>query len=385
MRTRIFVFLAVSFVLFALAKPDAGVGANEQEIDPQRDFRERLERLAKLPPDACLASARWEKGWNPEDTEYNLFSRGADIIVQELNAPSANHKSAKEGASDALSRLEGFSGKINAEWPEDNRFHYEVLDVPPILVVKMTVRTSATYFAFAVPEQDASGKANLRWQEVGSDDMSLQQDSPRSLVELFPLQRGPSGNARFLARMEPFGCAGSTGIVYDGREWDPEGIGGLSQIISQTGSLGLDDQVAGFEWVGHLQTEGQLVTLPYCWFSAIDTWDNPSLCAADTYDLSGDDVRFQSRVFNRPDLVPIAKVIEYAQHRDYGAVEAYCSSRRLAFDLVQNFPAQFFADDLRITKTGSGRERVEMGDDPIYRFDVEEHARGWVVSNFAIE
>src|ERR1017187_3212938 len=90
---------------------------------------------------------------------------------------------------------------------------------------------------------------------------------------------------------------------------NPEGNGDLELIIKQAGALGLDDKVPGFAQIGEFRTVGSSITLPYCWFSPIDTWDNPSLCAVDSYDLSGDRVRFRSHTYNRPDLVPVAKAL----------------------------------------------------------------------------
>jgi hypothetical protein len=385
MNVRIFAVLALSFVAFSLLRPEQRVGAQDQQIDPERDFQERLVRMSKLPPDACMASAEEEKTWNPADSEYRLFSRGAEVVEQALNAADASSESAKARASEALEKLEKMSGEVNAAWPEENRFHFEVLDIPPALAVKMRIRTSATYFVFAAPAEDASGNPNLRWQRVGSDDAPFEQESARSLIELFALRRGPSGNGRFLARIEPFGCAGSIGVVYDAREWNPEGLGRLDQIIKQTGSLGLDDQVPGFEWIGDLKTDGDLITLPYCGFSSIDTWDNPSLCAVDTYDLSGEGVQFVSRDYNRPDLVPIAKAIEFAQQHDYAALLGYCASSEVARDMVRELGPHFYAEDVRVTPTGNRRERVELGDDGTFQFDVEQRGDRWVVVAFHME
>jgi len=39
--------------------------------------------------------------------------------------------------------------------------------------------------------------------------------------------------------------------------------------------------VHGFAQIGEFRAEGSSINLPYCWFSPIDTWDNPSLCAID--------------------------------------------------------------------------------------------------------
>jgi len=112
-------------------------------------------------------------------------------------------------------------------------------------------------------------------------------------------------------------------------------MGTLREIIEQDGAFGLDDEVPGFAQIGELQTQGALMTLPYCWFSALDTWDNPSLCAVDTYDVARDKVRFETRRYNRPDLVPIAKAIEHARRRpanDPGAERRRARRARLRAD-----------------------------------------------------
>jgi hypothetical protein len=146
----------------------------------------------------------------------------------------------------------------------------------------------------------------------------------------------------------------------------------------------LDDKVPGFEQIGTLRTSGSLITLPYCRFSPIDTWDNPSLCIVDTYDISADDVRFRSRAYNRPDLAPVAKAIEYAEQRDYRAVRGYCASSEVAHRLVRDLPPYVFADDLRVTHTGKDKERVELGDPQTYRFEVEKLSGRWQVVAFSV-
>jgi hypothetical protein len=385
MRPRILIAVALSVCAFSVLKPDMRVAAEAEQLDLQQDFRQRLQKLAVLSPDPCGPPSPREKEWTPADSEFRLFSRAADIVTGALNAASTNDGSPKERAAVALRKLEEASTEINTDWPEDNRFHFQILDVPPLLVVKMEFRTSAKFFAFGVPHEEVSEKAQPVWHRVGSDDVSFEQESARSLIELFELHRGPSGNARFLARIEPFGCAGSIGVVYEAREWNPEGIGSLEKIIHQSGALGLDDNVEGFPQIGELQTEGTLITLPYCRFSAIDTWDNPSLCAVDMYDLSGDDVKFQSRAYNRPDLVPVAKAIEYAQERDFAAARGYCASPEIADRLVRELPPHFFAMDIHVNATGKSSERVELGDGPVYWLDVEERQGSWVVMDFGQE
>jgi hypothetical protein len=364
-----------SLVLLFVA---CGVWASAQQPDPLADFRQALHKLADFSPEFCDPPD--PKGEYPEKVEESVFSMAEDVALKALNAPSEGAGLPEERAEQAMKQLEQLSAGINARWPEENRLHFQVLDLPPALVVKVSFRVHDRFFVFAVPDE-ASGKPNRQWRRVGSDNDFRQHIPFPPQVDLFPIHRGPSGNARFLARFFYSGCAGSMGISYAAGEWDPTGNGYFEEIIHQDGSLGLDDKVEDFPQIGHLQTEGPLITLPYCWFSPIDTWDNPSLCAVDTYDLSGDDAGFQSRAYNRPDLVPIAKVLEYSEKHDYPAVRSYCASSQVAQKLVR-VPPHHPEIDLRVVQAGDGKERVEFGDS---RFDVEKRNGRWLVVAFSAE
>ena len=368
-------------VLFSLPGTEQCFCAPMQQPDSPPDFQQLLQKLASFSPDPC--DPPYGKDEISADLESRLFGQAADAVTQGLNANPASERS-RDRAAEALKKMERISSAINAAWPEENRFHFQVIDVSPALVVKMTLRTHAKFFVFGIPKEDY-GKPNRLWKRVGSDEGSLLDDPFPSPLDIYVLHRGPSKNARFLAVSIRSGCAGSIGGAYDAREWNPEGEGSLERIIEQTGAWGLDDKVPGFEQIGKLRTEDSLITLPYCWFSPIDTWDNPSLCAVDTYDLSGDNVRFRARSYNRPDLLPIAKAIEYAQKRDYLAVLGYCASGQVARRLVRDFPPHVFSEEVKVTHTGSGRERVEVGSDPAYRFDVERRAGRWRVVAFSVQ
>jgi hypothetical protein len=380
-------FRSIAAALLALVLlTSAGVEqcrcAPVQQSDSLQDFRQLLQKLAGFSPDPCGPPYGGENNWHSADVESHLFQKAADVVARELNASPAGPGSPRERAEEALNRLERMSADINASWPEKNRFHFQVLDLSSALVIEMTARTHGGFFVFGIPQED-SGKPNRLWHSIGSDDESVEHDAPQTYLALYPLHRGPSGNARFLAKFILSGCAGSIGVAYDAREWDPKGDGDLEQIIKQSGAFGLDDKVPGFAQIGKLRTKGPAITLPYCWFSPIDTWDNPSLCAVDTYDISGDHVKFLSRDYNRPDLLPIAKAIEYAQKRDYSAVLAYCASGDVALKLVREIEPQFFADDLQMTRTGDGKEHIEM--ESTYRFEVEKRAGRWLVVAFNAE
>jgi hypothetical protein len=128
-----------------------------------------------------------------------------------------------------------------------------------------------------------------------------------------------------------------------------------------------------------------VIKLPYCWFSAIDTWDNPTLCAVDSYDVSGNRVRFVGSVFNLPDLLAVARAIEYAKARDYPAVLAYCGSPEVARRMVRDNSVFGFPFSVDVKRTGVATERIEFGAPPGIRFDVEKRGDRWLVVSFGMD
>lgn len=374
----------LAFILLVFLGMDNRCCAQLRPDSPSK-LRQLLQEMASETPDPCDAPSVMH---DVADRESSVFRDVEENVTEALNASSENRTTAGIVAEQALEKLERQSAEINASWPDENRLHYKLLDLPPILVLKLTFRTHARFVVFAIPP-GSSKTPNRLWQQVGSDDVSFEHESPRSWLDLHPLHRGPSGNARFLASFGYTGCAGSLGVVYDVREWAPkDGTGYIEQIIKQEGAFGMDQAPQGhsptakdpFPAIGVLRTTDKLLTLPYCWFSAIDTWDNPSLCAVDTYELSGDTVAFRSRTYNRPDLVPVAKAIEFADRHDYPAVRAYCASDELAHRLVRNLPPH--AEDLQVTRIGAGEETVEMGS---ALFRVERRNGRWLVVAFKSE
>ncbi|HEX3875398.1 MAG TPA: hypothetical protein VHW24_00320 [Bryobacteraceae bacterium] len=367
-------------VLSGVAVTQENLGASpQQESVPRPDFHQLLEKIASFSPDPCDSPD--EVNQESADIESSAFDRAADAITKSLNAGGASQSSAMERATEALTRLRRMSAEINASWPEENRFQSEILDLPPVLVVKMGLRSHETFFVFGRSE-GKSGNLSQDWHSESSAEGMIDHNVLHSGLGLYPLFRGPSQHARFLASFGYMGCAGGAWGLYSAHEWSPR-LGHLELIVKQAGSFGLDDKVPGFPQIGKLQTKGTLIALPYCWFSSIDTWDNPSLCAVDSYDVSGDNVRFRSHTYNRPDLVPVAKVLEFAEQRDYRAVLGYCALGDVARRLVRDIPPYVFADDLRVSITGANKERVELGFEPTYRFDVEMLAGRWQVVGFS--
>lgn len=367
--------------LFVLGLISCHIGHALVEAAPEQqkpDVRALLLRLGAFSPDPCGPEPANENDWHPSSVEIPLLETAADLITNALNTGPAP---TVERAKGALENLKGASAEINSSWPAENRFQFEILDLKEILVVKMSVRAYGRYFVFGAPGSE-SGKPNHSWRRIGILEDDSEFDVPWVEVQLYSLHRGPSGNARFLARSTMGGCAGSFGVSYDAREWNPENGGMADRIISVKGAQGLDDQVKGFSQIGKLHTEGPVIDLPYCWWSAIDTWDNPSMCAVDRFDLSGDGIRFVSRRVNRPDLLPIVRAAEYAEKRDFPAVRAYCTNDAIARRLVGWAPDRLFEVEVKVKPLGSGRELVyEDGDS--YRFVVEKRGENWLIASYA--
>ena len=358
--------------------------------DPIQHFRQTLQMVASDPPDTC--AGYYTEGPKAR-VESTLFSLANDIVTAELNATPAGPKPPVERAIEALKNLERMSAKINAAWPKENRFHFQVLDISPVIVIGVSFRARARFFVVGIHE-DPKWNPKRLWVNVGNDEESLDPTriECRFKIDLYPLHRGPSGNARFLAMFSYIPYSGITqGIVYDAMEWNPKYSGHIEQIIEQKGEFGLDEVPDGHSPaandpsapVGVFRTDGSLITLPYCWRSPIDTGDHPDMCAVDSYDLSGDDLKFRSRAYNQPDLLPIAKAIEYAEKRDYQAVLGYCSSDDIAHRMVRDLPYSVYAGDLQITRKSEGKEHVEMGFPNLYHFDIEERDGRWLIVAFS--
>ena len=351
-----------------------GVIASGQS--PQRpSFEDLLRTMSSAGGDVCESAADRDLS----NVELNLFNRADEAVARGLNSSSAG--SPVERATVALKRLEGLSTQINKAWSSDDRFHFYVLDISPAIVVRMGYRNRATFSVFAVSELDQDGKKTGAWRRFESfDGNRLRDPGAKEWLGLSPLYRGPAQQPRFLAKRVLASCGSGLDFSYYGYEWNPKGLGDLVELIGIDGS---DSEEDPFE--GKLQTSGSVISLPYCWFSPIDTWHNPTLCAVDSYDLSGDRVRFVSRVYNRPDLIPVAKAMEYAKARDYSGTVAYCASPEVARKMVSELPPDARGTELTVKEAGPGQERVQLGSNPTYQFEVEQRGDRWLVVAFRIE
>ncbi|MGI4830819.1 MAG: hypothetical protein ACRYFU_21900 [Janthinobacterium lividum] len=317
--------------------------------------------------------------------EESVFIAAAAAVIARLNDGSDSN-SLQARAQAALEQIENTSAGVNAAWPIDARFHFSLTPLAPALLVTMSFRTQGRFFLFGVPTK-VEGKPNELWREVGSDDYVYTRPTPHSIVHIYSLQQGPKRLPRFLAAMDEFGCAGSTGIVYEVLSWNL-GTFGLSKSIEQDGAFGLDQAADGrkpsrkdpFHPVGQLSTKGSRLTLPYCWFSALDWWDNPSLCAVDEYRIVGEDIVFRSRRYNHPELVPIARAYEYARAHELPAMLGYFRSLKIARRFLLSPPVLEIASDPQIRWLAPGRARITL--ETSAQFEVQQRHGRWIIVAF---
>jgi hypothetical protein len=338
-----------------------------------------LRQMAPMTPDDCSPPLPSASGVDVHRSEDLLFRTVDALVADRLNGPiPAQTSEAEARARPALLDLEHSSAEINKSWPSEERFHFEVLALHPAILIRLSYRDQARLVMFGYYlDKNAAVDPGTKWREISFAD----PDSGASRIDLFPLHRGPSGRARFLARVWRSGCAGSIGEEYYGYEWSVEAGQISTQIIKIEGAEGLDDTAS--KRVGKLGTTGKTIQLPYCFFSAVDTWDNPTLCAADSFDLSGDDPRFIGRIYNSPDLVVVNNAIQHAQARDYLALRGYCASDAVARRLVREIPPYLFADALETVKAGRTREKIVFSEGAFY-FNLVRRRGEWRLENFRI-
>ena len=365
--------ILLSLVVGALTS--SAMAANAAPLNPQ----DLLRQMAPITPDDCSAAPPSASTFDVHRSEDLLFRTVDDLVADRLNSPTpAQASEAESRARSALLEVEHSSSEINKSWPSDDRFHFDVLSLHPAILVHMSYRDGAKLVLFGsyYLDKGASVDPGTKWREVEFVDPS----SRASGIDLFPLHRGPSGRARFLARVWSSGCAGSIGEAYYGYEWSAETGQLAEQIIKIEGAEGLGDES---KHVGKLSTTGKTIQLPYCYFSAVDTWDNPTLCAADSFDLSGDVPRFIGRIYNSPDLVVLNNAIQHAQARDYVALRGYCASDAVARKLVREIPPFLFADELKTFRTGPTREKIVFEEATVY-FNLVKRRGEWLLESFRI-
>ncbi|MEO8725862.1 MAG: hypothetical protein ABI383_07025, partial [Acidobacteriaceae bacterium] len=302
-------------------------------------FKAIAGELASAPADPCTLTGLARPA-SPSSLEDQLFAATDAAILQALQKPVAERMG---DVRSALNALQTASAEADKAWPEERRFHYKLLAVYPILIVEFGLRGRTTYSVFGVPELKPTGprQNNEAWLEIASDPLRFGVHKGRDELETSALYQGPSRRARFLIHYTFAGCGDTPqGIAYKGYEWDPKYAGKMRLILDREGAVSGKMYAA----VGELHTSGSEISLPYCWWSAVDESVWASLCSVDNYDLSGDLVRFLSTTTNRPDLEAVARAIEYGERRDVSALLGYSVDSETAEGIAQSMPAYIYPD-----------------------------------------
>jgi len=369
------VLLAACFSLALMVQAQA-----TPTIEPIQEFQGTIADLAPKSPDDC----GWESEAPPNisaDTtklENKLFDQADAAIVEALNTSAATPA---ETTSRVLKMMQNISSTANQTWPDNRRFHYELLVIDPVLVVKFRIRSRSTFSVFAVPEHPRYPSTKKEWLRVGGDEQRWGEHNSDESIDLYELARGPAKFARFLSKSSHVSCGdGQTGIQYIGYEWNPSWIGDLLEVLRRKGAV--SGEV--FPAIGKLQTKETRITLPYCWWSSIDSSVWATLCSVDTYDLSRSHVRFLNTKTNRPDLETVAKVIEYAQARDLPAVASYSTSAAVANKLTALMPPSVYNAGQLPSEPAGDRQTVDIEDGHHLRFVLVRRGERWLVADFLI-
>ena len=355
-----------------------------QTTEPIQQFQNIIAELAHATADDC----GWESipalpKFSADRTklENELFDQADAAIVKALNGSAV---SSKEAIVQALDTMHNISEGLNKTWPVDRRFQYQLLYIEPTFVVGFHIRSRSTFSVFAVPDSSTPSKKgkNTEWSRVGGDEHRWDEHNSDEGLELYELARGPAKLSRFLSKSSHVSCGdGQTGIEYIGYEWSPYWTGDLNEVLRRNGAV--SGEV--FPAIGKLQTKGPKITLPYCWWSAVDSSVWATLCSVDSYDLSGDYVRFLSTRTNRPDLETVAKVIEYAQARDLNAVRSYSASETVANKLVELMPPFVFNEGESYGEPTGDRQTIDIenGNQRLTFVLLRRNGR-WLVVQFAL-
>ena len=205
------------------------LGARAQQ-PPEPTFEDLLKALSPAPGDACDFPDKDREGTPFSDLEYQLFQQADKAIAQALNE--------KASAAATLEKMERLSAEINHKWGDERQFHFQVIDLQPAVLVKMTYRNRATFSFFAKTSNDS-------WRTIGaSHDHRPMPTGGYESLDLFPLARGPSHRPRFLARFSDAGCGSGVAVEYYAAAWNRQSpAASLDEIIKLEGSVSQLDAI----------------------------------------------------------------------------------------------------------------------------------------------
>lgn len=358
--------------------------------DPVAAFQRLDQQLAGAPENECQGPSTFDfdRAYALED---KLFQTASEVVEDRLNAQPSKPITS---ATDVLKRLQGISRRTNAGWLPESQFHFQILSVPPALVVGLSFRGQATFFTYmhgpVIGDLVQGGKSEgMGWSLAGTESQERQGHSPYEKLRLYALHRGPSHDPRFLSVKSFEGCAGAGETVYIGYAWwkiaypPPHPfIWERTKILDRL-SRDPGESLAGKWW--RFSLGGGIVRIPYCWDGGLLMSAWATICSVDTYDLRGDLVRYVGTRTNRPDWAVVASVIRYAQKRDIHAVRGYCTGDAVARRVVALMPpgTLYFAG-VDTKHPASDKEVLDFSDGWDLKFTLDKVKDRWLISAFAI-
>ena len=146
-----------------------------QSAPPTAD--DLLQRMASEASDDCVPDVAPSVASRAElsDLQRQLFDVVTAQVADRLNAPSpVPSANAGPRATSALRDVEQWSAEHNKSWPDEDRFHFKVLDLPPAVLILMSYRSHASMVLFGSfnLNKGETSEPGKKWREVGFVDPS---------------------------------------------------------------------------------------------------------------------------------------------------------------------------------------------------------------------
>src|SRR5579884_2538342 len=184
-------FAAASIALaFAFAGHFTPVAS--QNNNPISEFKTVVTKLATEPSTDFNPETKPSANLRQNEALFVRFA--AETILDALNSESGEPASI---TNKALRNLNKIVDSATGSWPKENQFRYKTLDLSPLIVVKLGIRSRETFRAFGLPL--VNGPEKRQWVFVNYTDIRSSFPYCDDSLELFPLRRGPDKNPRFLA------------------------------------------------------------------------------------------------------------------------------------------------------------------------------------------
>jgi hypothetical protein len=336
-------------------------------------FKALVQRLAANPPSDC--SGPIHDSEEAVGFEDKIFEQISNTVLDSINR---NPESPGKVAKRTLSQFKEVSDGITKSREPEARLRYKVLEFKPLLVLKLAIWNQATFIVYAPASQQ--NNPTTKWMVVQSGDGT--GHSRFESLQLSPLWRGPSGNPRFLEVKHFSDCMAGMTLDYiaNGYEWRPGELDAF-RIIAKKSSFSEE----GPKW--KFDTSGKIITIPYCWSGHLLLNVDATICSVDTYDLSGDAVRYVRTENDPEDLAVVAKVIKYAQAHELRALSVYCTSSQVARLVLQTMPPGSIVFDVGFSRkrTGPDVELLDFQDGWEMKFTLKKLNGLWLVSDFELE